>query len=520
MEMSKKVNCSEIASAMKNYDRDATLTVPNLQTMSDKTTGIGEVFTPLKWAKWLINKWDIFDAWIDGAHICDPTAGKGAFALALLDIARRRGVSITPERLSRLTLIEMNASHLARFRKNAKQEFGVDFPASQLFCQDVIIESHAGKYDILIGNPPWMNFADLPSDYKARLKPFFLSEGLVPDRQQLLLGASRIDIAALVLKTALGHLLRENGIGCFYLPLSLFFGDGAHNGFRNYNANQRDFSVESVYEFASTQVFKGVNTSYCCAQFRCDTRQTFPVTYFKELNKNWTEHKAVPLKNSADPWRVVHDLNELNTGTTVNLNLSPAQTPRQGVNTCGANSVFIFEDKPSHLPEAFLYPLATKEIWRQDASTPHKWILLPYHQKTGKPLTQHQIEQHIPLKEYLYNAKETLRSRKGTLLRTAIDRGYWWALFGVGPYSFAPFKVMWEAYGRSRFNPVVLSCVDGQAWQGNQSMHAFIPCWSEDTAHEMKSALENPEIPTLLRQLNGAGKCNWAQPGKMKKILM
>ena len=85
--------------------------------MSDKSTGIGEVFTPLEWAKWLINKWDIFDAWINGAHICDPTAGKGAFVLALLNIARRRGVSITPERLSRLTLIERNALHLAGFKK-------------------------------------------------------------------------------------------------------------------------------------------------------------------------------------------------------------------------------------------------------------------------------------------------------------------------------------------------------------------------------------------------------------------
>ena len=38
-------------------------------------------------------------------------------------------------------------------------------------------------------------------------------------------------------------------------------------------------------------------------------------------------------------------------------------------------------------------------------------------------------------------------------------------------------------------------------------------------AQRIKTALENPEIPTLLRQLNGAGKCNWAQPGKIKKIL-
>lgn len=487
--------------------------------MSDKSTGIGEVFTPLEWAKWLINKWEIFDAWINGAHICDPTAGKGAFVLALLNIARRGGVSITPERLSRLTLIERNASHLAWFRKNVKQEFGVDFPTTQLFCQDVIMESHAGKYDILIGNPPWVNFSDLPSDYKTRIKPFFLAEDLVPDRQQLLLGSSRIDIAALVLKIVLGQLLKKNGVGYFYLPLSLFFGDGAHNGFRNYNANQRDFAVDTVYEFTSTQVFEGVGTSYGCAKFRCDTRQTFPVTYFRELNNEWIEHTAVPFNNTTDPWRIVRDLNELDTGTTVDLNLSPAQTPRQGVNTCGANSVFIFQDKPSHLPEAFLYPLATKEIWRQGASHPHKWILLPYHRQTGKPLTHHQIEQHLRLKEYLHTAEETLRSRKGTLLRRAVDRGYWWALLGVGTYSFAPFKVMWEAYGRSRFNPVVLSCVDGQAWQGNQSMHAFIPCWSEDAAHRIKDALENPEIPRLLRQLNGAGKCNWAQPGKMKKIL-
>lgn len=487
--------------------------------MLDKSTGIGEIFTPLKWAKWLINKWDIFDAWIDGAHICDPTAGKGAFVLALLGIARRRGVPITSERLSRLTLIEMNATHLAWFRKNVKQEFGVDFPASQLFCQDVIIDTHTEKYDILIGNPPWMNFADLPADYKVRIKPFFLAEGLVPDRQQLLLGSSRIDISALVLKIALGRLLKENGIGCFYLPLSLFFGDGAHKGFRNYSANQREFAVDTVYEFTSTQVFEGVNTSYCCAKFRCDTLQTFPVPYFRELDGNWTEHKAVPLKKTTDPWRVVQNLNELNSGTTFDLNLSPAQTPRQGVNTCGASSVFIFEDKPSQLPEEFLYPLATKEIWRQGASIPHRWILLPYHRETGKPLTQHQIEGYTPLKEYLSNAEETLRSRKGTLLRSSIDRGYWWTLLGVGPYSFAPFKVMWEAYGKRRFNPVVLSSVDGQAWQGNQSMHAFIPCWSEKTAQRIKNALENPEIPTLLRQLNGAGKCNWAQPGKMKKIL-
>jgi hypothetical protein len=498
---------------------------------------IGQVFTPLKWTEWLINRWDVFEAWVDGAHICDPTAGQGVFALAMLHIARRKGIPITRERLSRLTLIEIVPSHLERFREDIKREFGVDVPASQVFCQDVITEDHPRKYDILVGNPPWANFSALPTAYKERLKPFFLQEGLVPDRKKMLLGASRIDIAALVLKVVLGRLLKENGTGYFYIPTSLFFGDGAHSSFRNYLAKDsrdaadsyRDFAVDTVYEWTSTKVFDGVSTSYCCAKFRADTRQGFPVSYFRESEGKWVEHKALPFKNLTDAWRVVRDLAELNMGASLEVRLSPEQKPRQGVNTCGANSVFIFDQKPSHLPNEFLYPLATKELWRQQTAVPrtliamgclpHKWILLPYHQQTGKPLTWCQIEQCAALRDHLRNVQEVLQARKGTLLGTALKRGNWWALLGVGPYSFAPFKVIWEAYGKNRFDPIVLDSVEGQMWQGNQAMHAFIPCWTERDAQRIKTALENPEIPTLLRQLNGAGKCNWAQPGKIKKIL-
>lgn len=480
---------------------------------------IGQIFTPLKWAEWLINRWNIFDAWCDGAHICDPTAGQGVFPLALLHIARRRGVPITAERLSRLTLIEIVPAHLEQFRENVYREFGVDFPAAQLFCQDVITESHAGQYDVLVGNPPWANFGDLPSAYKARLKPYFLQEGLGPDRQKLLLGASRIDIAALVLKVALGKLLKQDGVGYFYLPTSLFFGDGAHSGFRNYSANHRNFAVDTVYEFTSAKVFEGISTSYCCARFRGDTPQTFPITYFREVDREWVEHQALPLKNPADPWRVVQNLDERNVGETLEIRLTPEQKPRQGVNTCGANSVFIFDHKPSHLPEMFLYPLATKELWRHPISAPHRWILLPYHRETGKPFTWDQIEQYDMLRDYLQNVRGTLQARRGALLRSAMNKGHWWALLGVGPYAFAPFKVIWEAYGKDQFNPIVLSGVDGQVWQGNQAMHAFIPCWQEAEAQRIKTALENPEILVLLRQLNGSGKCNWAQPGKIKKII-
>ena len=479
---------------------------------------VGQVFTPIRWAEWLIDRWGIFDAWIDGASICDPTAGQGAFALALFRLAKLRGVRVSPELLSRLTLIEVHASHLQAFQLKVRQKFEIDFPPSQLLALDVITDPPNAEYDILLGNPPWANFTDLSDSYKERLKPYFVSEGLVPDKRQVLLGSSRTDIAALVLKVVLGKLLRKGGIGCFYLPLSLFFGD-AHRGFRDYIANGRRFAVDEVCEFTATKVFEGIGTSYCCTRFQVDVPHRFPVRYFRERGGDWIEHRAVPLKSLEDQWRVLQHGDTTDLDSSIKVELSPDQKPRQGVNTCGANAIFMFEDKPTHLPGEFLFPLATKEIWKNGDMAPHKWILLPYNKNTGRPLSWASIEQYAELRQYLTEVKGKLEARRGTLIRSVIAKGVWWSLFGVGPYSFAPYKVIWEAYGKSHFHPVILNSAEGQVWQANQAMQAFIPCWSEADAKRICSALQHPGIPAVLRQLNGEGKCNWAQPGKISKIL-
>ena len=143
---------------------------------------VGRVFTPLRWAEWLINRWGIFDAWIDGATVCDPTAGQGAFALALFRLARSRGVRLSSDLLSRLTLIEMRSPHIHAFRCTARRDFGIDFPASQLLALDVITSPPNVECDILFGNPPWANFVDLPDSYKEKLKPYFLQKAWCPTK--------------------------------------------------------------------------------------------------------------------------------------------------------------------------------------------------------------------------------------------------------------------------------------------------------------------------------------------------
>jgi hypothetical protein len=105
-----------------------------------------------------------------------------------------------------------------------------------------------------------------------------------------------------------------------------------------------------------------------------------------------------------------------------------------------------------------------------------------------------------------------LLARKGTMLKAYISRGQWWALLGVGPYSFSPWKVAWEALGKSAFKPVVVS---GE-WQGNQALHAYCPCETQNDALRLAEALREPLVEKYLLASAMGGTMNWAQPGDRK----
>lgn len=490
-----------------------------IQSSSLSDNRIGAVFTPLRWAKWLVDQFDLVSKWTAGASICDPTAGEGVFIHALTSVATERNIEVDDAMLSRLFLFESNAGALDKFRSLFRFKRHQDFPETNLFHRDIILDNPLHQFDILVGNPPWANFNDLPDSYKETLKPEFIRRGLIDDLQALLLGSSRVDLAALVLSVTLDLNLKEGGEAFFFVPLSLFVGEGAHSGFRKSCLLSPNCELAEVWEFRESQVFPEVSTRFGVAHFRRGNSTNFPIPYKVESQNGWTSYLAAPVGDSAAPLSIVKSAKELEELTpTAVIELREEQKPRQGVNTCGANDVFIFNEVPAELPAEFFYPLLTRESFRGSKS-PRKYILLPYDMETGRPLGNTALQKHRILYDYLLAHQEKLLRRKGAMLNASIKRGTWWACLGVGPYSFAPFKVVWEAYGKKAFNPRVFSSVASRPWQANQAMHAFIPSASREEAELICSRLRDSNIERYLTSLNAAGTCNWAQPGRIKRFL-
>lgn len=500
----------------------------NISSSLNRQLKIGDVFTPIKWGIFAIEKFKIFQKWINGAAIFDPTMGEGNLLEALVEYGLSNGYTIDKLPIQHLFGNELNTEYYKSALLKFSSKYGINMHNN--FTNEDILQLKPHSYDIVFGNPPWQNFVDLPYSYKEQIKHYFFQFDLVGNTQNLLLGGSRIDIAALIIQVSIKNFLKEKGEAIFFMPLSLFLNDGANKNFRTYKVGEINFCVDSIYDFNSENVFENVSTRYGLAHLIRNQKQEFPVSYFRIENNVWKKFFAQPLFQSNDPLSIFSS-NEKNEFSKFQpIVLKKESQPRQGVNTCGANHIYFFDScvnvnedfvKVSNkinedilLPKKFIYPLITSKQFQSEDSVPTKWVLLPYNQN-GKPMEWQEIQQYTELKEYLESYKHILQNRKGLMLNAILSRGYWWAMLGVGEYCFFPYKIVWESYGKTQFKPKIF---EGY-WQANQSLQSFIPVKTYTEAKRILSELSNKQIEKYLLSLKMEGTMNWAQPGKIKKII-
>lgn len=519
---------------------------------------IGEVDTPLHWAVWAAERFGLVNRWLEGATVLDPTMGEGNLLEAFLYGGLQRG--IPPEKLPINTLygIERQGEKLTRFLKRIQERYKLELPRGNCLAVDILLEASSsidtstvgmvtsiGKasckgqvlcpatnlippVDILFGNPPWITFASLPHAYKNQIKELFLRYSLVTKRNQALLGRSRVDLSALIVLLAISRFLRPGGEAVFFLPLSLFFGEGAGEGFRRFRSGAVPFHIQELVELPMEKVFPRVSTRGGVVYLKRDEEQRFPVRVCRMQRGSEKESwKASPIDGPESSWILYQGERPFPEGVP-RIPIPRECFPRQGINTCGANELFFYDSAEKEeegvwrvsnstltclLPSVYLLPLLTSESFREPTPIPHKWVFLPY-RKDGFPLSPQQIEADPLLKQFMSQHEERLKSRKGVLIQQWIRKGYFWAFFGVGAYCFYPWKVVWEAAGRKEFSPRIW---EGR-WQANQSLHGYLPFKSLPVATRVLEALQAPEIESYLMAFQAQGTLNWAQPGRMKRL--
>ncbi|MCK5734903.1 MAG: hypothetical protein KAH21_00440, partial [Spirochaetaceae bacterium] len=310
----------------------------------------------------------------------------------------------------------------------------------------------------------------------------------------------------------------------------------AHSAFRQLKLpGGRSFSLMEIRDMDGGEPFPGAGTAYCLACYKADKTQVWPVSWFKAgPERSWEEMAAEPADGPESP--LLPRPAGSSRVSPPRIHVPEGTVPRQGVNTQGAAGIFhileIGMEKDGRLPviskngsrgflpSELVYPLMSGSSFTDtEEPEPDRWIFMPY-KRNGKVLSLDEIERYPDAFEWIQRHKSILKRRKGLMLKKIMEKGIYWALIGVGPYTFAPWKLAWESYGRNRFIPKLFHSENEIHWQGNQALHAYLPLYSKESAIRAYNDFLSPNLEDYLKKLGGAGTKNWAQPGRIRRLLI
>lgn len=370
---------------------------------------------------------------------------------------------------------------------------------------DRIFAFHEKQADIVVGNPPWVNWEYLPPAYREKSRPLWTQYGLFSARGRSL-SFSKEDISTLITCAVIDRLLVENGILSFILRQVIFKSAQNGAGFRRFHLDQpdTDFRVLRVDDLGRIKPFRDVGARSALVLIRKGEKHTFPVAY-----NCWSRRKHF-LKATRDPDVTADSIMAFvhvepmaafparqDDAASIWINTPQAAAPvmdrllgsnpykaRTGVYTGGANAVYWLDIlgrdggsvqvrnivgrarrkvpaltapvEPDHL-----YPLIQGSDITMWGANPRVYILCPHTPETRIfPVEEAVLKAETPgTYAYLHSFREHLDARRGFAgWEKGMQSRCFYSILRIGSYTFSRYKVAWRYIART-FVTAVISTV-------------------------------------------------------------
>ena len=381
----------------------------------------------------------------------------------------------------------------------------------------------------VVGNPPWVNWENLPDEYRRSTMPLWEHYGLFPHGgMDTILGKGKKDIAMLMTYVAADKYLRQRGKLGFVLTQSLFKTTGAGQGFRRFVLpDGTPFGPVVVEDMVELNPFEGAANRTAVAVFSKGKAVSYPVSYqywkkkqegrgsaigFDTPYEDVTTEKITYRKWYAEPVDVDDATSSWITGRRSALRAlrkvlgASSYEAHEGANTGGASGVFWVEkvaERPgglvvvSNITETakrpvdktqaaiepdLLYPLLFQRDISKWTASVDSYILMVQDPETRTGIDEKTMQREYPRAyAYLKRFEPALRARKTRVVRNLMDTGPFYSMFGVGRYTFAPIKVVWPNMA-SEIKAAVVTEKEGKPVVP-QHIVTLLPCKALREAH-------------------------------------
>jgi methylase of polypeptide subunit release factors len=357
-----------------------------------------------------------------------------------------------------------------------------------------------GKFDFVVGNPPWINWENLPEFYRNSTKELWDRYGLLEKTKGMGLGKVKRDIAMLFVARCFSQYVNNGGKLAFLIPFTSYKVQ-AGAGFRNWLANK--CQVEKVHDLVTLYPFEGaVNRTSLIVIKEGQTKFPIPCVMWhnprssgidmeaelEEVKKTTKQFNMIftPVKKGKPetPWMMIGE----KAYDAVQKVMGPSKyRAYEGVNMGGLDGAYYVkilstQHKGLLIENLFdvgkkkvkkiktvvetdlLYPIIRGREVKRWYTTYSSYAILPTN-KSGKNLSESNMKVNFPnTYHYFLEFKKELEKR--SLYRLAGKDKIWYGLYvNIGEFTFAPYKVVWKNIagkisGKAEFSAAVLTPAD------------------------------------------------------------
>jgi hypothetical protein len=532
---------------------------------------LGEYYTP----DWLVEQLldEVGYEGRPGVRLLDPACGSGGFLVAAIrrlkssGALRSRHGSLSAEVLRRyifssvvgidvnpLAVLTARANYLIAILDLLSGEGGFDIP---VFWGDSILGRHDGLpggtegFDCVVGNPPWIAWDDLPKEFRQATQPLWRRYGLftlsAADARH---GGAKKDLSMLMIYAAADRYLKSGGRLAMVVTQTVFQSRGAGDGFRRFRLGKDGewLKVLRVNDLVECRPFPGTSNWSATLLLQKGTRTVFPVPYVKYFaNGDIQTLQATPIdpNQPTSPWLIQAQ----SWGGWVAQSIGPSHYEAHlGANTGGANGVYwvtwcgggASEDasrwvRIRNLAERGKQRIEVVEHWIEPellfpllrwgdvarfSARPSAWIILPQDVHLRRGIAEPILRENYPQAHaYLSRFREFLENRAA--YRRYQSRAAFYSMYDVGPYTVAPFKVVWRRMDH-RIRAAVLEPFPhpslGPRPVVPQETCALVAADSADEAHYLCAILNSSLIEFLVESHNVRGGKGFGSPGMFEYL--
>ncbi len=401
-----------------------------------------------------------------------------------------------------------------------------------------------GRVDYVVGNPPWVNWDNLPEDYRHDTKSLWISFGLFTlSGTEGKLGGGKKDISMLFVYQGIKTYLKRAGRLGFLINQSVFKTEGAADGFRRFsfpveNGKKTSFRVFRTHDMSAIQPFEGATnrTSVIC----CEPGQptSYPVKYpiwlptgktridqdldLIEIRRSTrvVDCVAVPVIQGkiTSPWLTTSA--RALPGLKKALGMSD-YSAHAGATSCGADGIFLVRPVSKRNDKVLVanyHDAGKKEIESVEMEVDGKFL---YRVCRGKDLAKWSARTEVfvlvvqdPVKrvgmdeallktkyaetyEYLNRFQNVLKARKSKIL----PKVPFYSIYGVDESTFAPVKVAWGRVANTVAASVLL--MEDNPWGPNRAPIPYeammVACSSQEEAFYLCACLNSCIADAIVR---------------------